>query len=64
MATLCASCPASGCRGRSRDTKGHQWTLFRCPLVSHLVAVKIQSGRGASARFSEAEWLKNQVKVA
>jgi hypothetical protein len=32
-------------------------------MVSHVVMVKRLASRGVSTRFSEAEWLKNQVRV-
>jgi len=33
-------------------------------MVSHVVMVKRKAGRGVTARFSEAEWLKSRGKVA
>jgi hypothetical protein len=32
-------------------------------VVSHVVMVQLQGSTGVCARFSEAEWLKNQVKI-
>ena len=33
-------------------------------MVSHVVIVKRKASRGVSTRFSGAEWLKNEVRVA
>jgi hypothetical protein len=43
---------------------GHERTPTDTILTSVGVMVKQKARRGVSRQFSEAEWLKNQVKVA
>ena len=43
---------------------GHEGTPMHIKMVFRVVMVKRWASRGVSARFSGAEWLKNQVKAA
>jgi len=50
--------------GHHSAKMGHERTPMDTKMVSHFVMVKNKAGGGVCGRFSEAEWRKNQLKVA
>jgi hypothetical protein len=50
--------------GHQSAKMGHEGTPMDIKMVSHVVIVKRKASRGVSTRFSGAEWLKNEVRVA
>jgi len=50
--------------GHHSAQMGHQRTPMDTILVSHVVIVKRQAGKGVSTQFSDAQRPKNQVTVA